>query len=78
MAQSLLGMFLVASMRFQWHGAVGLFGLWFVQFVSSDLREAVIVVYLAWAGYELVMLANRQRLRNSAFRIFPKLIARHW
>ncbi|HZS46445.1 MAG TPA: hypothetical protein VFC63_15320, partial [Blastocatellia bacterium] len=41
-AQSLLGMLLLANMRFQWWEAVLLFVLWLVQFVASGFERQIV------------------------------------
>ena len=62
LAQSLLGMLILAKMRFHWHEAVALFLLWLVQFVISDLREEITGVYLIWGGARLLKLAAPEGL----------------
>jgi cation:H+ antiporter len=70
--QSLLGMVLLANLRFQAYEAVGLFVLWFAQFVRPDWREEACVFYAVWLALELASATWRaERLR--AFVIFPKL-----
>jgi len=78
LAQSLLGMILLANMRFQWYEALALFVLWLLQFVFSELREEVTGAYLIWSGAEIVKLVARRRVRETAFNIFPRLIVKHW
>jgi cation:H+ antiporter len=78
LAQSVLGMLILASMRFQWYEALALFLLWLVQFVFSDLREEITGVYLIWGGAEVLKLTVLRRFRRSAFNIFPRLIVKHW
>ncbi len=78
LAQSLLGMLMLAGMRFYWFQALALFVLWLLQFVFSGLREEITVVYLIWAVAEAVTLASPKRFRSSAFNIFPKLVVKHW
>ena len=48
LAQSLLGMLILAKMRLHWYEALALFVLWLVQFVISDLREEITGVYQIW------------------------------
>lgn len=78
LAQSLLGMILLANMRFQWHEALALFLLWLVQFIFSETREEITAVYLIWSVVELFKIAGPQRFRGTAFDIFPRLIVKHW
>ena len=78
LAQSLLGMILLANMRFQWYEALALFVLWLLQFVFSEIREEVTGAYLIWSGAEIVKLVARRRVRETAFNIFPRLIVKHW
>jgi hypothetical protein len=42
-AQSLLGMLLLANMRFHWWEAVGLFVLWLIQFLASGFERPAII-----------------------------------
>jgi cation:H+ antiporter len=70
--QSALGMVILANFRLDAHEAVGLFALWFVQFVRPTWREEVCVVYALWLAMELGSTPWRPgRLR--AFRVFGKL-----
>lgn len=78
LAQSLLGMLILANMRFHWYEALALFVLWLAQFVFSELREEITSMYLIWTGGELIRLAARRRRRVTAFSIFPRLIVKHW
>jgi len=78
LAQSLLGMILLANMRFQWYEALALFVLWLLQFVFSELREEVTGAYLIWSGAEIFKLMARHTVRPTAFNIFPRLIVKHW
>ncbi|UCF78459.1 MAG: hypothetical protein JSW03_10265 [Candidatus Eiseniibacteriota bacterium] len=76
MAQSILGFLLLANMKFKAHEALGLFGLWFIQFVRPGLREEITVVYFGWAVLECFLaLSGRKRL--VAFREFLNLWRRH-
>lgn len=77
-AQSSLGMLLLANMRFSWFEATGLFGLWFVQFLFADLREEITGIYLIWLVIELIRLLLRYRTRETALSIFPRLLVKHW
>jgi cation:H+ antiporter len=70
--QSALGVVLLANFDFHGYEALGLFGLWFAQFVVPDWREEICVLYAAWLALELVSVAWRPgRLR--AFAVFWEL-----
>jgi cation:H+ antiporter len=65
LAQSFLGFLLLSNMRFSWYEAIGLFLLWFIQFVRPHLREEIIWVYFGWIGVECALvLLKRKRLRS--------------
>lgn len=71
-AQSALGFMLMMNMRFSWYEAIGLFGLWFTQFVLPGAREEILYVYLGWLAFEMVLqVARRKRL--DAFFHFRQL-----
>jgi cation:H+ antiporter len=76
LAQSLLGMMILANMRFTWYEALLLFVLWFLQFMVAEFRESVTVMYLIWGGVEILKLAIRRKSRPTAFNIFPRLIVK--
>ena len=77
MAQSALGMVLLANMEFRWYEALGLFGLWFAQFIYPSIREEIIGVYLLWILVELLLaFIGRKKLR--AFGEFKKLVKRYY
>jgi cation:H+ antiporter len=70
--QSALGMVLLANLRLDAHEAVGLFVLWFVQFIRPTWREEVSAVYGLWLALELLSALWRPgRLR--AFGVFARL-----
>ncbi|HXF05530.1 MAG TPA: hypothetical protein VNM72_08945 [Blastocatellia bacterium] len=84
-SQSMLGMVLLANMRFHWYEAAILFVLWFAQFVFSGaevtlattVKEIVTALYFLW-----VMIGILQALflrRNiEAFIVFPRLLRENW
>ncbi len=72
-AQSLLGMLLLANMEYDWFEAVGLFVLWFIQFVFPHTHAPMTIVYFGWAGYRL-SIGIFQRDHLKAFWLFPKLL----
>lgn len=76
-AQSALGMVLLANMEFRWYEALGLFGLWFTQFVIPSLREEITWVYLFWLYVELILAFIGKR-KLKVFKEFRELIRKHW
>ena len=76
-AQSALGMILLANMEFRWYEALGLFSLWFIQFVIPTLREEITWVYLFWLYVELI-LAFMGKRKLTVFKEFRELIRKHW
>jgi len=70
--QSVLGVLLLANFRFQWFEAIGLFALWFAQFLVPHWREEITWVYAAWIALEL-LTAPWRRGRLAAFAVFPRL-----
>ena len=70
--QGMLGVVILANFNFQAYEALGLFALWFAQFLVPHWREEICWVYGAWLLFELVSTAWRpDRLR--AFVVFPTL-----
>src|SRR6266704_372084 len=62
-AQSMLGMLLLANMSFHVVEAAGIFILWGAQFVGPRLHEEVTVLYFGWIAYEIFMtIVVRRRL----------------
>ncbi len=62
-AQSMLGMLLLANMSFHIFEATGIFCLWGLQFVRPNLHEEVTLLYFVWVCYELFMtIVVRRRL----------------
>jgi len=70
--QSALGMTLLANLRFQGYEALGLFALWFAQFVRPEWREEVCVVYAGWLVLEWISTLWRPG-RLAAFTALPAL-----
>ncbi len=71
--QSVLGVLLLANLRFHAFEALGLFLLWFVQFLMPGWRSQVTWVYAAWIALELIIAVFRPgRLR--AFQVFPRVL----
>jgi len=71
-AQSALGVCLLANMRFAWHEATILFALFLAQFLVPHLREEVAVLYGVWIAYEVVAWLMGYR-KPQAFIEFAKL-----
>ncbi len=71
-AQSALGMCLLANMSFAWYEAVVLFSLWLAQFLIPTLREEVAVLYGVWVAYEVVAWLMKYR-KPMAFVLFARL-----
>ena len=76
-AQSALGCILLANMEFRWYEALGLFLLWFIQFVVPHWREEMIFVYLFWLYVEL-LLAFFGKRKLKAFGEFKALMKRYF
>ena len=76
MAQSFLGFLFLANMEFRWYEALGLFSLWFVQFIFPEWREEITFVYLFWIMIELLRaFAGTKKLK--AFKQFKILFHTH-
>jgi cation:H+ antiporter len=61
LAQAFVGFALLLNMNFAWYEALGLFGLWLIQFVVPHLRVEITYVYFIWFGIELLrMFAGRR------------------
>lgn len=73
--QSVLGCVLLANFELMAYEALGLFALWFVQFVAPDTRGVVVWLYGGWLLVE-VMSSRWRRGRLAAFIVFPRLWAR--
>ncbi len=70
--QSYLGFLFLWSMDFSFPEALGLFGLWFVQFIVPGVREEITWVYAGWALVETARLV-KDRHRENAFSVLKKL-----
>ncbi len=76
MAQAILGFLFLANMEFRWHEALGLFSLWFTQFVLPSWREEIIFVYFLWILIELIVVfVGTKKLK--AFTEFKALFRAH-
>jgi hypothetical protein len=63
---------LLANLNFKAHEALGLFLLWFAQFLVPHWREEVAVLYAVWLAIELGSTPWR-RGRLKAFTSFGRL-----
>jgi cation:H+ antiporter len=76
-AQSMLGMLLLANMKFDWFEAAGLFVLWFIQFAFPHTHYPMTLIYFVWIGWRLLAgILHPSQLK--AFWIFPQLLKKHW
>ncbi len=71
-AQSALGVCLLANMNFAWHEAIVLFALFLAQFLVPHLREEVAALYGVWVTYEVVAWLMGYR-KPKAFIEFGRL-----
>lgn len=84
-SQSMLGMVLLANMRFHWYEATILFVLWFAQFVFSGaevtlattVKEIVTALYFLWVMIGILQALVRRR-NIEAFIVFPRLLRENW
>src|SRR5262249_10064770 len=72
LAQALVGYVLLLNMSFSWYEALGLFILWFLQFIQPDLRLEITYLYFVWLGFEILLLFLGKRKWN-ALREFMTL-----
>jgi hypothetical protein len=70
--QSMLGMVILANLRFEGYEAAGLFALWFAQFLKPGWREEMCVLYAIWLAVEVISAIWRPG-RLHAFTVFPTL-----
>jgi cation:H+ antiporter len=70
--QSMLGMVLLANLNFHAYEALGLFALWFAQFLRPEWREEVCMLYAAWLAFEVISALWRPR-RLHAFTALLRL-----
>lgn len=73
-AQSALGICLLANMSFAWHEAVLIFSLWLAQFLVPSLREEVAVLYGVWVAFEVIawLMSYRKPLAFTEFAVLFK------
>jgi cation:H+ antiporter len=70
--QGMLGVVILSNLNFQAHEALGLFVLWFAQFLVPHWREEVTVIYALWLAAELISTPWR-RGRLTAFTSLGRL-----
>jgi cation:H+ antiporter len=75
-AQSMLGMLLIANMSFHIVEACGIFILWALQFLRPHLHEEVTLIYFGWTAYELFLTVVVRR-RLAALSAFIRLWGAH-
>lgn len=75
--QALLGFMLLVNMEYRWYEALGLFFLWFIQFVIPHWREELIFVYGGWIFLEIFLAIIKVR-KWWAFKIFRELMKKHF
>jgi cation:H+ antiporter len=75
-AQSMLGMLLLANMSFHLFEAGGILFLWGLQFLQPHLHDQVTLAYFGWVLYELVMIFVVRR-RFEAGVAFSRLWKSH-
>ncbi|MFH1282512.1 MAG: hypothetical protein ABII27_02495 [bacterium] len=64
MLQSALGMLLLCKMYIKWYEIVGLFILWFMQFILPPLRIQISMIYAVWCIYEVVLFFYKVERRK--------------
>lgn len=73
LAQAFVGFALLLNMNFSWYEALGLFGLWLVQFFQPHLRMEVTYLYIAWFLFEFAAFVIGKR-KFPAVGLFVKLL----
>ncbi len=58
-AQSAVAVLLLADLKIEFYEALGLFLLWFIQFVAPSTRHALINVYWIWFAFEFFNLIKK-------------------
>ncbi len=76
--QSFLGFLLLVNLELKFHEAVVLFVFWLVQFVFPPTRHAMIYVYLAWCGIELIRMILFERGSPRAWTGLKSTLARRF
>jgi cation:H+ antiporter len=73
LAQAFVGFALLLNMSFSWYEALGLFVLWFIQFIQPHLRNEITYLYLLWFVFETgaFLIGKREwRAVPRFFRLF--------
>jgi len=76
LAQAFVSLMMLMNMSFGWIEALGLFVLWFAQFVRPHWRLEITYIYFIWFGIEIVRLFLDKR-GLVAFAKFGKLFRTH-
>lgn len=74
--QSYLGFLFLVNMKFHFHEAGALLGLWLAQFLVPEIREEILWIYGAWAILQTGFLVKDFKKRN-AFHVFFQLYKSH-
>lgn len=84
-SQSLLGLLLLANMKFSWHEALGIFTLWLIQFllsgqavyIADTVKIGVTIAYFSWSAARILAALSRTE-PLLAFPLFVQLLKKHW
>jgi cation:H+ antiporter len=76
MVQSFLGFLFLANLEFRWYEALGLFSLWFIQFIFPGWRGEITFVYIFWIMVELLRVFTKEK-KLKAFKQFKILFNTH-
>jgi cation:H+ antiporter len=76
MVQSFLGFLFLANLEFRWYEALGLFSLWFIQFIFPGWRGEITFVYIFWILVELLRAFTKEK-KLKAFKQFKILFNTH-
>ena len=76
LAQAFVSFMMLMNMSFGWIEALGLFVLWFAQFVRPHWRLEITYIYFIWLAFEILRLFLDKR-GLVAFAKFGKLFRRY-
>jgi cation:H+ antiporter len=81
-SQSLLAFTLLANMEFAWYEALGIFGLWLIQFIIPSSHLVISLVYLLWVlGYWVTLYIVHRITGEStcplAFHYFGEIVGEY-
>jgi cation:H+ antiporter len=75
--QQLVGMLFLVNMELVWWEAAALFGLWAIQFASTErMHEGIAILYFAWAAVEVARILMGKRSPR-AFVEFARMWRKH-